>query len=94
MNELKPCPFCDGNPHVFHWPKLFNVGCKSCHAEGPACRTQEKAIAMWNRRAPQGRLTAQLRECAETLGADQIDEQRAMRAYADATKLLDELKEK
>jgi hypothetical protein len=40
------------------------------------------------------RLTAQLRECAETLGADLIDEQRAMRAYADATKLLDELKEK
>jgi len=40
------------------------------------------------------RLTAQLRECAETLGADQIDEQRAMRAYADSVKLLDELKEK
>lgn len=37
------------------------------------------------------RLTAQLRECAETLGADQIDEQRAMRAYADAMALLDEL---
>ena len=28
-------------------------------------------------------LASQLRECAETLGADQIDEQRAMRAYAD-----------
>lgn len=40
------------------------------------------------------RLAAQLRECAETLGADQIDEQRAMRAYADSVKLLDELKEK
>lgn len=34
------------------------------------------------------RLTAQLRECAETLGADRIDEQRAMRAYADAMALL------
>lgn len=34
------------------------------------------------------RLAAQLRECAETLGADQIDEQRAMRAYADAMALL------
>lgn len=40
------------------------------------------------------RLAAQLRECAETLAADQIDEQRAMRAYADSVKLLDELKEK
>jgi hypothetical protein len=38
------------------------------------------------------RLAAQLRECAETLGADQIDEMRASRAYADAMALLDELK--
>jgi hypothetical protein len=38
------------------------------------------------------RLAAQLRECAETLGADQIDEQRAMRAYADAMALLGEIK--
>lgn len=37
------------------------------------------------------RLATQLRECAETLGADRIDEQRAMRAYADAMKLLDEM---
>lgn len=40
------------------------------------------------------RLAAQLRECADTLGAKSIDEQRAMRAYADSVKLLDELKEK
>ncbi|MFY3433949.1 hypothetical protein ACOTI9_14980 [Achromobacter mucicolens] len=37
------------------------------------------------------RLAAQLRECAETLGADQIDEQRAMRAHADAMALLAQL---
>ncbi|CAB3849816.1 hypothetical protein [Achromobacter animicus] len=35
------------------------------------------------------RLAAQLRECADTLGADKIGEQRAMRAYADAKALLD-----
>lgn len=29
------------------------------------------------------------RECADTLSADQIDEQRTMRAYADANALLD-----
>lgn len=40
------------------------------------------------------RLTAQLRECAETLGSDQIDEQRAMRAYADTVALLAELPQK
>ncbi len=40
------------------------------------------------------RLVAHLRECAETLGADQIDEQRAMRAYADAMALLNEMPHK
>lgn len=40
------------------------------------------------------RLAAQLRECAETLGADKIDEQRAMRAYADSVRLLDEFDKK
>ncbi|KXJ63101.1 hypothetical protein AXY46_03540 [Achromobacter xylosoxidans] len=39
-------------------------------------------------RAMAQRLAAQLRECAETLGADQIHEHRAMRAYADAMALL------
>jgi len=37
------------------------------------------------------RLFTQLRECPETLGADQIDEQRAMRAYADSAALLAEI---
>ncbi|UAN04422.1 hypothetical protein [Achromobacter mucicolens] len=37
------------------------------------------------------RLAAQLRECAETLGADQIDEMRASRAYADSMALLEEM---
>lgn len=37
------------------------------------------------------RLAAQLRECADTLGADLIDEQRAMRAYADSAALLAEI---
>lgn len=37
------------------------------------------------------RLAAQLRECADTLAADQIDEQRAMRAYADSMALLEEM---
>jgi len=37
------------------------------------------------------RLAAQLRECADTLGADQIDEHRAMRAYADSVALLAEI---
>lgn len=42
-------------------------------------------------RAENRALAAQLRECAETLAADQIDEHRAMRAYADAIALLEKL---
>ncbi|MNU65416.1 hypothetical protein D3C71_547080 [compost metagenome] len=37
------------------------------------------------------RLTAQLHECAQVLGADHIDEHRAMRAYADSAALLAEI---
>ncbi|MGE8629500.1 hypothetical protein [Achromobacter denitrificans] len=37
------------------------------------------------------RALAQLRECADTLGADRIDEHRAMRAYADSVALLAEI---
>lgn len=37
------------------------------------------------------RLASQLRECAETLGADLVDEHRASRAYADCQALLQEL---
>lgn len=40
------------------------------------------------------RALSQLRECAEPLGADQIDEMRASRAYADSVKLLDEMPHK
>ncbi|WP_191578611.1 hypothetical protein [Achromobacter insolitus] len=40
------------------------------------------------------RLAAQLRECTDTLGSAQIDEHRAMRAYADSSALLDELDNK
>lgn len=74
MNDLKPCPFCDGIARIREMPTFVHVGCDSCHAAGPAHRTLEQAVAAWNRRVPQSRLAAQLRECAETLGADRIDE--------------------
>ncbi|QKQ46786.1 hypothetical protein [Achromobacter denitrificans] len=41
--------------------------------------------------AQRDRALAQLRECAETLGADRIDEMRASRAFADAMALLAEM---
>lgn len=100
MADLKPCPFC-GSTRIFvepdeygsggQWISPIHVGCSDCKAEQTG-ETKTEAFERWNRRAPDTRLTAQLRECADTLGADQIDEQRAMRAYADSVKLLDELK--
>jgi len=42
-------------------------------------------------RSEKAALIAQLRECADTLGADQIDHFRAMRAFADSVALLDEM---
>jgi len=102
MNELKPCPFCGGTriftePDEYgsggQWVTPIHVGCSDCKAEQMG-DTKAEVFERWNRRAADERLAAQLRECADTLGADQIDEQRAMRAYADSVKLLDELKEK
>ncbi|CAB3643315.1 hypothetical protein LMG26685_02151 [Achromobacter mucicolens] len=104
MADLKPCPFCGSEAFATYKTdddddiRRHSVHCRGrCGAQmGGSCVThysEESAVNAWNRRTPDARLAAQLRECAETLGADQIDEQRAMRAYADSVKLLDELKE-
>ena len=52
MNELKPCPFC-GATNVSHWIGDFGdhvVSCHVCFAQGSPTKTEEKAIAAWNRR--------------------------------------------
>ncbi len=102
MADLKPCPFCGGarifvEPDEYgsggQWVTPIHVGCSVCKAEQTG-ETKAEAFERWNHRAPDPRLAAQLRECADTLGADQIDEQRAMRAYADSVKLLEEMQHK
>lgn len=89
MADQCKCPFAI---------RMAGDGCRYCqpqtyidHLEIQAKEDEESMVALM---VMGGRLAAQLRECAETLGADQIDEQRAMRAYADSVRLLDELKEK
>ncbi|MFD4837701.1 Lar family restriction alleviation protein [Achromobacter sp. NPDC058515] len=102
MPDLKPCPFCGSEAFA-----TFKTGDDDIRRHSVHCRercgaqmgsrvvghySEESAVNAWNRRSPDAHLAAQLRECAETLGADQIDEMRASRAYADAMALLDELK--
>ena len=52
-NQLKPCPFCDGEARVvesktFLWIKCTNLPCLS---ESGGHKTRDEAVAAWNRRA-------------------------------------------
>lgn len=50
--QLEPCPFCEGEFPVM--PARDHTGhvviCTSCSAMGPTRRSQDEAIAAWNRR--------------------------------------------
>ena len=74
-------PMIDGEPE-FGWRDCSGPAPEGMRLPSPIMLEAAAAIE---------RLAAQLRECAETLGADQIDEQRAMRAYADAVRLLEDM---
>lgn len=56
MPELKPCPFCGGEPWVFESKyedgvRLHNARCKSCHVAFDGCSTARIAREKWNTRA-------------------------------------------
>lgn len=74
-------PMIDGEPE-FGWRDCSGPAPEGMRLPSPIMLEAAAAIE---------RLATQLRECADTLGADQIDEQRAMRAYADAKALLSEM---
>lgn len=54
--DLKPCPFCGGEPmrlmRTYTMPsETYLVYCQDCNAEGQPCRTEAEAVEAWNRRA-------------------------------------------
>ena len=52
MSELKPCPFCGGEPKLCgpfnHW---FWVQCSSCYVRTPDCNSERQSRRSWNKRA-------------------------------------------
>ncbi len=58
MDKLLPCPFCGGNPELYHdkgeggYEPFWVVYCESCYARGPEQDKRDLAVAQWNRRQP------------------------------------------
>jgi Lar family restriction alleviation protein len=57
MKELKTCPFCGSNDvrlseAILRMKPAWMVECFKCYASVAAKYTKEKAIQVWNRRAP------------------------------------------
>lgn len=56
MTELKPCPFCGGEAHVYETVnggtrKLYWIECLKCYAESPkSLDLPQDSIDAWNRR--------------------------------------------
>ncbi|MBR5485997.1 MAG: Lar family restriction alleviation protein [Oscillospiraceae bacterium] len=49
MNELKPCPFCGGQPRFGNFYRNWVV-CPDCRMETPYYENTEDAVKMWNKR--------------------------------------------
>lgn len=71
-DELRPCPFCNGELHVAGATPGGRVRhlvyCKSCKcSSGPAHASKAKAIAAWNHRPVEDELRAENQRLREAL---------------------------
>lgn len=58
--NIKPCPFCGEEAHLFRATKTEEgdcfgayVFCTECQSSSPVCKTDGKAVKVWNTRAHQ-----------------------------------------
>ncbi len=57
MNELKSCPFCNGEAKLYSdkrnfypYDDTFRVCCTKCHAMSNLFTSRENALSSWNTR--------------------------------------------
>ena len=55
--ELKPCPFCGAEPHIWRRKHLFVIECDRNadvktpkHVARVVCKTDEEGVSAWNER--------------------------------------------
>jgi hypothetical protein len=90
MNELLPCPFCNGeNAYPWEGPNGWSVVCDNidCAAEGPFDLGASGAVAKWNNRAALDTTQAQALLVGEEIATLQAEVTR-LRAALEAVEWM------
>lgn len=98
--KLKPCPFCgSANVDVFSSfgdpstdENIMNVECINCGAQGSSAKGEEKAVAVWNKRAGgNGAVNTELLAVVKNL-AESNNYARFKELQQDARKLIQQMR--
>ena len=67
--ELKPCPFCGGEPEIirlkYNCRRYYKISCKKCNIRQYRKRKKHEAVSEWNTR-PKSIGVAELKEYLKT----------------------------